>query len=219
MKCPYCSGEVSSQSITCPYCGRENPEGIAFQEEVRQRIERNKLLKPFLIKQKTPELVQRMLSRMVIIIFIGNVLLFALAIAIYVWFNDDGSKREPMPGSYAEYYMETFKGVNDYTGHYFWDDVLAAMDLLDNGEVPDAEQVESLVYYARYALEHCREADELESVYEIEVAFFRGYLGLSEEDSIFLEPNEEGEYEYIPRDELDAAKVMDAMEKMAEEVQ
>ena len=37
MKCMYCGGEVPAKSTKCPYCGRENQSGIAFEQEVRKK--------------------------------------------------------------------------------------------------------------------------------------------------------------------------------------
>lgn len=33
----YCGGEVPAKSTKCPYCGRENQSGIAFEREVREK--------------------------------------------------------------------------------------------------------------------------------------------------------------------------------------
>ena len=52
MNCPYCGSLLTYQDVVCPYCGRTNKGGVAFQKEVYDRIERNRLLRPFLINKK-----------------------------------------------------------------------------------------------------------------------------------------------------------------------
>ena len=119
MKCQYCGGEVSSQSIKCPYCNQDNPEGIAFQKEVYKRIERNKLLKPFLLKQKTPELVQKMLTRVIIIAIVVNILLFVLLV-VMVALSDTDIFPLTRKGEHAKEFAEEFWGNGDYyeNDHY-----------------------------------------------------------------------------------------------------
>lgn len=195
MKCPYCGGEVSSQSPKCPYCGAVNPEGVAFQEEIQKRIERNKLLKPFLIKQKTPELVQRMLSRIILILVAANVLLIAFSLGVFIWGERD-VERTVVQGSQAQRY-ETLFWENQ---NYFYDKLLREMnelvDLMEEGQVPEREDILrfldnscDMLYYVQ------REPEELRREASLTLkAFLSGYVGLSEEETAFFELEEDGSY-------------------------
>jgi hypothetical protein len=214
MKCPYCGGEVSSQSIACPYCGKANQEGIAFQEEIKRKIERNKLLKPFLIKQKTPELVQRMLTRILVLILVLNGVLFAGCIGLYV-FSERDSGREPEPDSYAQQYLTEFYAEDSYYYRQFTgyrDDV---MDALMEGEMPTHDQIEDLVNYAFYAVTYGGEETENETRQEL-TAFFTGYLGLSEEDCRFFDADELKDCDYTKQQDLKAQAVAAIEQKLKE---
>ena len=196
MKCPYCGGEVSSQSPNCPYCGAVNPEGVAFQEEIQKRIERNKLLKPFLIKQKTPELMQRMLSRILLILVEVNVLLFVFSVGIYIW-GEREQERTAAQGSQAQRYETIFPEVQNYYYDKFVDDMNEMIDLMEEGQVPDREDILTF-------LDHCydmfyymqSEPEELkEEAYFTMKAFFMGYVGLTKEEAACFEPKEDGSYD------------------------
>lgn len=219
MKCPYCGGEVSSQSVNCPYCGNINPEGVAFQEEVQKKIERNRLLKPFLIKQKTPELIQKMLTRIAFILIGVNVLLFVFSIGLYVW-GDRKETRIPQKGSYAEQYYSVFMEADDYYFSSFVGKEMNEMiDMLENGEKPDHDDISYLVSDACKLLADAQKGPE---AYRQEVmltlqAFFRGYLGLSEEEAAFLEPEEDGTYDRFPDTEKVEA-IVSGIENRLQEV-
>lgn len=47
----YCGGEVPAKSTKCPYCGRENQSGIAFEREVREKEARNRALGDEILKR------------------------------------------------------------------------------------------------------------------------------------------------------------------------
>lgn len=85
MKCTHCGGEVSAQETACPSCGRENTEGIAFQQKVQEKIDRNLLLRLTMKKQKNAELAQRMLTRLCVIFWSINLGLILFFIALYMW--------------------------------------------------------------------------------------------------------------------------------------
>ena len=216
MKCPYCGGEVPSQSVSCPFCGRENPEGMAFQEEVRQKIERNKLLKPFLIKQKTPELVQRMLTRILLILLVINVGMLGLTFLIFLW-TEREPNREPAAGSLAETYFEKLQGNDDYYFNNYYRDAIAFTEMLDNKEMPDDFEIRSLIDDAHRALEKSHGQDYQQDIYLFEKAFFRGIMGLTEEECAFLEPNEQGEYEYLYSDDARRELAIAAVERKMKE--
>ena len=217
MKCPYCGGEVSSQSVACPFCGRENAEGIAFQQEVSQKIERNKLLKPFLKKQKTPELVQRMLNRILLILIMVNVILIAFSCGLITWSARE-VVRNPISGSYAETYLQEYHAdMDDYYFKNFYRSMSDFMEAYDSGEAPDRDKLINLVNDGRRALKENCEDPSYEGVYTFEVAFFRGFLGLSEAECEFLEPGEDGEYDYLTSDDEKIVRAVDAIEKKYEE--
>lgn len=215
MKCTYCGGEVSSQSVRCPFCGRENPEGIAFQAEVQKKIERNKLLKPFLIKQKTPELVQKMLSRIWIILIVFNVVLFAGSFIVFLWGENTGN-RSPESGSFAENYVTRFDTVGNWEYESFCDYMLEIMNSKETGEELSDYKVEYLVEYAYDVVsENAGSEDEkaVESILTV-YAFFEGYLGFEEKDMAFLLPTEDGEYDYRPDETLKDAAVQLVWQKL-----
>lgn len=215
MKCPYCGGEVSSQSISCPFCGRENPEGIAFQEEVKAKIERNKLLKPFLIKQKTPELVQKMLTRIWVVLIVLNVVLFVGSFLIYMW-GEMGDTRTPEPGSFAEHYLSEYDVTGNWEYDNFCEMMQKIMDAKESGENPSDYEVEYLVDYAYDAIaENAKKpAENSEEIVLTVHAFFRGYLGFEEADMAFLLPEEDGEYSYSPDEGLKDAAIQLVWEKL-----
>ncbi|MED9903794.1 MAG: hypothetical protein UFG06_06380 [Lachnospiraceae bacterium] len=222
MKCPYCGGEVSSQESKCPFCGRENPEGAAFQAKINRKIERNRLLKPFLIKQKTPELVQKMLNRILLIIIGINVVLVVFSIGIYLWADSDADRaeRNPAPGSHAEQYEEAFLWIDDYSYSFFFEIMQDFFNDVESGQLPDQEEISTLVDYAYSAAEGLeRETEENRKTAMTFIhAFFNGYLRLSEEETAFLEPDENGEYDRYP-DEALAERAVTAIERRLLEVQ
>ena len=214
MKCTYCGGEVSSQSIRCPFCDRENPEGIAFQEEIRKKIERNKLLKPFLLKQKTPELVQKMLSRIWLLLLGVNCILFVFSFLIFMWGENTGH-RNPNPGSFAENYVNCF----DITGNWEYEAFYGYMTEIMNAQVTGEEipeyKVEYLVDYAYDVIAEEADCENEEEEHILTVyAFFQGYLGFEEKDMVFLLPGQDGEYDYKPDEKLKDAAVQLVWEKL-----
>lgn len=216
MKCPSCGGEFSSQSIACPYCGRENSEGIVFQKRIYQKIEKNKLLKRFLIKQKTPELVQRMLTRLLLIITGVNLTLFAF-IVILVLLTEIEVKSDIQPGKYAKVYQTNFEELDDYYfERYHWR-MREFMEVVDNGEIPEHVDIDYLVEYAHRALKESQDESIFEDVYLHETSFFRGFLKLTEEESLFLEPEEDGEYEYLLRNDERRIRAVEAIERNLKE--
>lgn len=216
MKCPYCGGEVPAQSIACPFCGQENPEGIAFQKEVQEKIERNKLLKPFLMKQKTPELIQRMMTRIIIILVIVNVVAFGFTFLLAVFATQE-EVRVPASGSFAELYLEEINDLDDYYFNNYYRELKDQLDMLDNGEMPEEAEIQNLVDNAHRALEESEGEEIQESIYLYEVAFFRGFLGLSEEESLFLEPDEDGEYGVMFSDDERVTVATEAIQDKYEE--
>lgn len=216
MKCPYCGGEVSSQSVECPFCGRENPEGIAFQTKVQEKIERNKLLKPFLIKQKTPELASRMLTRMLSIMAVVNIGILGISFLIFLWMEREPN-RKPAEGSYAEIYYEQIEEIEDYYYESYYRNVIDFLKYLDDGKMPDDYEIESLISSAHRALQNSQEKEYYSDIYMHEKAFFEGVLGLTEEESAFLEPNEKGEYRYLQSGDIRYQVATEAVKRKMKE--
>lgn len=216
MKCPYCGGEISFQSAVCPYCGSKNAQGSAFQEELRKKIERNKLLKPFLIKQKTPELVQKMLTRIILIVTAANFLLLLISFGIFLW-KDRPNTGKVNEGSHAESFQKLYYDSNDYSCADFFTYANAFIDRRENKEAADGREWEWLLKSAYYLM---RDSAEYEPQRQEEIrlyirTFFEGYIGLEEEELAFLQPDESGEYAYWP----DAALLQDAVNAMEKKLE
>ena len=215
MKCQYCGGEVSSQSIKCPYCNQDNPEGIAFQKEVYKRIERNKLLKPFLLKQKTPELVQKMLTRVIIIAIVVNILLFVLLV-VMVALSDTDIFPLTRKGEHAKEFAEEFWGNGDYYYKEFCLEMYEFIDSVEEGHMPDRYCLSGVVTHAYYVVSNMEELDEqtCQTMQMTLDAFFRGYIGLSDEEMEFLESDKEKRYPYGMEDYVEEAAVRAIKEKL-----
>ena len=218
MTCPFCGGEFSSQEIACPYCGNGNPEGIAFQNEVREKIERNKLLRPLLMKQKAPELVQRMLTRILIIMVGINILLLAFSFGIYLWGACPKEKTIPPEGFAMEYKSALVSENYYYTS--FIENIYEWIDKWDKGELPEEDQVLELLKSGYMAIARTtEEPDDVREEIRITVkAFFLGYLAMTEEEMEFLQPGEDGSYDYAaPGDEDLRETVKRITERFGEE--
>ena len=192
-------------SLTCAYCGTENQEEIIFRQEIQKKIERNKLLKPFLIKQKTPELVQKMLTRILLIIFGCNVLLAVISFTFFLFGERDRDYKKIEEGSIAQAYYDTFIEMDRFYYAGFLKEANDIMEMIDNKEIPGVTDVESLLGYAYTALEDSQEEDTEAQKEEIRLtvdAFFMGYLGLSKEEMRIFEPSEDGSYDYTVDSEL-----------------
>ena len=217
MKCPYCGGEVSSQSLKCTFCGRENEEGMQFWQELQEKSERNRLLKPLLLRQKKPELAQKMLTRVIVILTIANVLMFAISFGIFLIATKE-ELREPEAGSLAENFYEEYIGNTDYFFMSFFIEQNEYIDMIEAGEAPDEGKVRILVGDAYDVMRDLGEQDEktAEMVAENMRAFFMGYIGLTEEEMAFLEPNEDGTYSYFLDYDLEDKTIALILERQKE---
>lgn len=219
MKCPYCGGEVSSQSLKCPYCGADNPEGVAFQEELQKKIDRNKLLRPFLIKQRTPELVQRMLTRIMIILAAINIVLFGFSIGIYIWGERD-IVRVAGQGSIAQRYELTFMENQNYYYDSFLREMNELIDLMEEGQVPERRKLTYFLddaYDALYFTQNESEATRQEVLLTVK-AFLMGYVGLTEQEMEGFAPDQNGTYELYMDDAVLEQTVTVMEEKIKEAV-
>lgn len=220
MKCPYCGGEVPSQSTKCPYCGRENQEGVAFQEEVQKKIDRNRLLKPFLLKQGKPELVQKMLTRILLLVTLFNILLILGSFGLYHWcYQANSGEKEPTPGSRAEHFSETYYDFNNFRYLEFYTDVNTLVALREGGQDIPYDSISGVVYSA-YSM--MREADSLgkEDKAEAEAfcqTFFGEYLGLTGQEMEFLQPGDDGSYSYSQKENLMERAIQAISAKLSEE--
>lgn len=199
MKCIHCGGEVPARSLKCPYCNQDNPEGIAFQEEILKKIERNRLLKPFLMKQKKPEMVQKMLTRVIIITVMANVLLFAIMVGMSVW-EDRDTFTEVEKSTKAREFAQEFWGDDSYEYKQFCVGMYEFIEKIEDGEMPDDFFIESMVSGGCRAADNAAKADadsreQMETTLE---GFFAGYIGLSGEELDFLHPEED--VYYLPED-------------------
>lgn len=82
MKCPHCGGEVSVNDRKCPYCGTDNPEGVAFHDEVHRRRRFNEYLKAKTKEQMMLPLAQRIMNLILLVLFLILLFLFILYLGI-----------------------------------------------------------------------------------------------------------------------------------------
>lgn len=197
MKCVNCGGELDSQAIKCPYCGGKNQAGLAFYKEVYEKVNRNKLLAPLLLRQKTPELVQRMLTRIIIAMGMLGAVLMGISIGLF-WLIDDPAYRDDQPasGSYAAQYTEIFGNHSDLKYLYWTQCRNEFLDRWNSGREIDNYRIERMlkeafrVYYAegmdpRIRQQACLEVD----------ALLEGVLKLGEEErELFHKKEEQGGY-------------------------
>lgn len=190
MKCVNCNGEVDSQAIKCPYCGSRNEAGIQFNKQVYEKIHRNKLLAPFLLKQQTPELIQKVLGRVILAMAGAGLALFVICIVLILWMDRE-TREEPKAGSYAEAYEEA-NTYNNSDYFSFIRETNVFIDAWEAGNKIDVYDVENMIYYS-YRMIH--EEDKLEPEYkkkamlEIDM-IYRDMLGLTEEEMALFDTRE-----------------------------
>ena len=194
MNCPYCGALLTYQDVVCPYCGRKHKEGVAFQKEVYDRIERNRLLRPFLINKKKPEVLKRVMLRMVFILVFFNMMLITFALTV-AWWSEEGYTKKPKEDMFSGLYVEAFPYMEDYSFKNFMEHATSCMRYMEKGEYEkiDEGNLSLLVDYGYQALAD-NTGEEHAKMYEIQKAYYLGYWGLSEEDVDVLEPDEGNEY-------------------------
>lgn len=161
MKCVNCNGEVDSQAIRCPYCGSRNEAGIQFNKQVYEKIHRNKLLAPVLLKQQTPELIQRLLTRIVVALLGISLVLFGICVILILWM-DSRAEAEPESGSYAEAY-ENANNYNNYSYFSFIHETNNFIDAWETGNQIDEYDVAAMIDYS-YRIIH--DGEKLEPEYQ-----------------------------------------------------
>ena len=218
MKCPNCGGEVSYKSKQCPYCGTPHIEGIRFQEDIRKKIERNKLIRPFLYLKKSPELAYKLITKLFWIFTITNVALFLFYGILITWGNRE-VKREVMEGSHAENYLHTFLDLDDFYKVQFVGRMTEFIECVQTGEIPDRQKLEYLIDDAYdYFYKTRDESDEIKSEADMLLkAFFLGYIGLDESMITIPEPDKYGYYNYKLDDAIMTETIAYIEQKMKEE--
>lgn len=209
MKCTNCGGQVDSRAITCPYCGSRNEEGIAFYKEVYQKVSQNKLLAPLLLRQKTPELIQRMLTRIIVAMGIMGLVFMGISVAMVLMTHDPiYSDAEPDPDSYAAEYVMTRK---DY---YYWEwaeSVSLFMEAWDSGGGKSSFSTWQLlnsgfhIYYDQDMDQQLQEQARLEVD-----ALLEGVLQLSREE-LALFHNKGEQYGFVVYPDSDALEELGAV--------
>lgn len=198
-------GEVNSQAIKCPYCGSRNEEGISFYKEVYQRVNRNKLLAPILLRQKTPELIQRMLTRIIFAIGILGLTLFGIGLALILLINDPVYRDDkPDLHGYASEYVEI---MEDYDNRGYQDWVRYSNEFLDrwnSGSKIEKYIIEMMLEYGFDAYYADRMDQQLQQQVRLEMdALLEGILQLNEEE-LALFHKVDGQSEYFVRPDQEA---------------
>ncbi len=175
MKCPNCGGEVDSQSIACPYCNSTYEPGRLFQLELAEKMEKNKLLPKFILKSRTPDMVQMMLTRSIISFFLAAIVFTVVAFGIYM-LGENSLHREPVEGTYAwKYINENDRRIENEMLREYMNEIVVA---LDTGE---AVSDTALDYVLLNSLYEIREDKGGERSHLIQ-AFLSGYLQMSKEE-------------------------------------
>ena len=218
MNCPYCGALLTYQDVVCPYCGRKHKEGVAFQKEVYDRIERNRLLRPFLINKKKPEVLKRVMLRMVFILVFFNMMLITFALGVS-WWASEGDKNSPKGRMFSGQYAEEFPYMEDYSFKNFMEQATSCMRYMEKEEFGKMDEgtIDLLVSFGYQALAE-NTGKEREEMYEIQKAYYVGYWGLSEEELAFLEPDNGSEYTSIFPDLEKKAVAIDAILAKIQEV-
>lgn len=124
--------------------------------------------------------------------------------AFFMWGERKQDYKNPEDGSKAKAYYDTFIEMDNYYYASFLKEVGDIIEMAENGQAPDAEDVEYVIRYGFEALEASQENPEAERE-EIRLtvdAFFMGYIGLSEEEMKAFRPGEDGSFGYRIEDEL-----------------
>ncbi len=201
MKCTNCGGEIDSQALVCRYCGGRNEAGIAFYKEVYQRIQRNKLLAPLLLRQKTPELVQRMLTRIIAALVILGMALAGVSMGMVLMKKEPVySDVQPEAGSYAAVYA---REQGDYTNNEYQNWIWYSnqfLDELDEGRVPGRICIEEMLDYGfrTYYSERMDAQQQEQARLQVD-AMLKGVLELDQQElALFHKADERYTYSRVP---------------------
>lgn len=199
MKCINCGGEVDSQSAKCPYCGSLNEEGLKFQQEVASRLARNKLLPKFILKDKTPDMLQSFLWRVMLSFTIAGVLLFVIGFGIYYIADEMLGNVDPYGYAEETYYSRIENSEEVYI--FPEDFMMEIMVDLDTGVKPYRSRVEYVLEYT-YRLMVSDTYRDVEGYHDLCLecyAFMKGYLQMEEAEIEYLLENDGERY---PKDEV-----------------
>lgn len=181
MKCKNCGGEMDSQAIRCPYCNSENKEGILFQQQVQKKLERYKLLKPFILKKKTPEMVSKYMTRLLFIL--AGVILFLLLASFLIWMLGARMVKSVSPAydSYAGWF-------DDFETGSFFTEMNVCVEKMQNHELPSEYEIEQLIQYGFKTLKQAEgyEDERAKEQTKLITVFLTEYLGLEEEEMEYL---------------------------------
>lgn len=198
MKCVNCNGEVDSQAIKCPYCGSRNEEGIQFNKEVYQKVYRNKLLGPILLRQQTPELMQKVLTWIILAMLAVSAVFFGVGTFLGTRSYDyDSDERQAAPGSHAEAYLNNRTGA-EYSDYWIWSGYANLfIDAWETGTTIRDYDAQELIL-AAYDLIHNEDMDQeyrQAGLQEVN-AVFVDMLRFSEEEMALFQERDD-EYQYI----------------------
>lgn len=184
MKCKNCGGEMDSQAIRCPYCNSENPEGILFQRQVQDKLARYIFLKPFILKQKTPEMISKYLTRLLLILAGTAVLLWVFSFLVILSGEYLLRSMRPAAGTYAGQFA-------DYNKQEFYIGMNNFVDGRQKGETMHRYEVERLIESGWGLLVSDETKEEQKTLI---AAFFTEYMGLTEEELNYCYEHESPSY-------------------------
>lgn len=214
MKCTFCGGDVDAQMTKCPFCGEENPAGVAFQEQVEAKKKRNRELPRFILKLEEKEIKRKLLTRINIALVVLNVILLVGSFGLYL-LGDTKTERVPMFGSIAEQFEDEFFYREEYhSGLYRADDLIESivefMKRFESGEEVRSYLLESIVEGTNRVAADLLEADpkpdpaKQQRIEDIIRGFYQGYLGFTEEEMAPFGPDEDGKKStYMKQEEVD----------------
>ena len=214
MKCTFCGGDVDAQMTKCPFCGKENPAGMAFQEQVEAKKKRNRELPRFILKLEEKEIKRKLLTRINIALVVLNVILLVGSFGLYL-LSDIKTERVPKSGSIAEQFENEFYYNEEYRSGFYHADELVEyivdfMEHFENGEEVKDYRLESIVEGTNRVVSDLLKADpkpdyaKQQRIEEIIRGFYQGYLGFTEEEMAPFGPDENGEKStYLKQEEID----------------
>lgn len=184
---------MDSRAAECPYCHSENPEGIRFQQEVTEKMERIRLLKPFIMKKKTPDIVYKYMTGLLAALIGVNLLIFMITVGV-AWIGEQILKpAEPAAGSYAEKFDE-------YCLASFYGKYNKIFEKRGKGQLPSSYEVESVIGDGFRIL--CQAGEEGTGITDGDaekvMLVLEDYLKLTEEEMSYIEKQvrEDGYLEY-----------------------
>jgi len=189
MKCVNCGGEVDSQSTRCPYCGSDNAQGILFQQEVAEKLARNKFLPGFILRDKTPEMLHKLLWRVMFSFTLAGMILIGVSFALYCVADNLSTPAEPYGYAKDTYYTRTENAADIYIfPEEYMNEIIVS---LDTGVMPYRSRVEFVLEYT-YRLMVPDTYRDKEGYHDLCLecyAFLKGYLCLKEEEIEYLLEN------------------------------